>query len=209
MRDRIVRDESSDFGLRITLEQGIITELVFEGSNADSPILQSYHQRCVGNTLREAAEHSAMYVVHAIFADANRGIHHGIDCIQMVDPVLEKAQTLLRKVLKEQGEYRNGWNFADHGLSASWQEKTDEQKQSILDGITEKYLLSKGYAKDVLRLVQIDQYGRLFYEFDGEVSVSAKPRLLMGLEHAFQHALDERLEVFLTEMKDQHKLRRL
>ena len=200
---------SPDLGVHITLSDTIVESISFEGAQAQDPILEKYIPYCVGYSLRECAEHSAQYVVHDMCRGQKRQPQQGIDSIHMLSPNLERAQSLLRQALHQQSTQLKDWNFEDRGLSTQWQQKSTAQQKLILDPITQQYLNTRGYPAETLTLVQIDQYGRLFYEFSADTPVGVKPSLLLGLEHEFQQVLHERLEVFLTEMKDQHKLRRL
>ena len=199
---------SPSLSIRVTLVDSLVENISFEGAQAQDPILEKYIQHCIGYSLRECAEHSAMYVVHDSRQAEGRPPHQGIDCVEP-GTVLERAQSLLRQALQQHSAQIRDWNFEDRGLTSQWKSQSEAQQQKILNNITQQYLEARGYTKADLSLVQIDQYGRLFYKFSVNVPVTAKPGLLMGLEREFQKILRERLEVFLTEMKDQHKLRRL
>ena len=201
--------DSPSLSVRITLNNTTVQAITFTGTKATDPVLNEYIRHCLGYSLRECAEHSAMYVVHDSQKYQKRKPQHGIDCIHMVGSTLELAQSLLRQALKQYSTNLKDWNFEDRGLTIQWQKKSQEQQRQTLGNIASQYLERVGYSKEALSLVQIDQYGRLFYEFSQDVPIAAKPGLLLGLEQEFQNVLQERLEVFLTEMKDQHKLRRL
>ena len=200
---------SPTLSVHITLTDTLVTALTFEGPQAQDPTLEKYIQHCIGYSLRECAEHSAMYVVDDLHKGHKRQPHQGIDCVQMLGSGLTQAQSLLREALQQQSTQIKEWNFEDRGLSLHWKKKSKAEQKDILNNIAHAYLEKRGYTQADLSLVQIDLYGRLFYEFSAAVPVGAKPGLLLGLEHEFQKILHERLEVFLTEMKDQHKLRRL
>lgn len=200
--------ESTNLSVCLTIDTGIIKNLVFEGEQSSAPILKEYVQNCIGYSLREAAEHSAIYVIHKYMENQTDTPNQGINCIQMLDPSLKNAQSLLRQLLRENMN-NTSWNFEDRGLSEEWLAKSESEKTMRLSEVTQDYLQKNGFPNTALSLVQIDQYGRLFYEFGPNIPVDVKPSLLLGLEVAFQRTLQERLEVFLTEMKDQNKLRRL
>ena len=200
---------AEELSVHIQLNEGLVTQLTFEGSNSQDPILKTFTKHCIGYSLRESAEHSAIYTVSEALRGTPRNASQGIDSVTMLSPAIAQAQALLRKAYKEHKNDEDGWNYEDRGLSSAWMAQSkDEQREKILP-VQLRYLQQKGHAEDIISLTEIDTYGRLFYEFQEGTPSGIKPALLMGLESFFQETLQERLEVFLTEMKDQHKLRRL
>ena len=199
---------SDDLAVTITIDNNKVQNLSFSGNNADALILNTLIEHCKGYSLRECAEHAAIYVVADALRSTPRTPSQGIDSVNMLPPALEQAQNLLRTALNEHLP-KEGWNFEDRGLSETWMAQGQEKQRHLILAQQNQYLQQKGHEKDILELVEIDIHGRLFYTFKEGVSPAIKPGLLMGLEHYLQEELQERIEVFLTEMKDQHKLRRL
>ena len=201
----------TDTGLsvRIFLEENRVKELIFEGTHAQDPVLNTFIDYCKGYSLRECAEHSAIYTIASTLRGIPRTPSQGIDSVNMISPALGLAQSLLRKAQKERYSSTDGWNYEDRGLSEGWLKQSKDRQREIILPIQARYLEQKGHPVDIVSLTEIDQYGRLFYEFLEGTPSGIKPALLMGLEQFLQENLNERLEVFLTEMKDQHKLRRL
>ena len=199
----------TELSVRISLKESRVQKLVFEGSLAQDPVLETFIKHCTGYSLRECAEHSAIYTVSEVLRGTPRTPSQGIDSVTMLPPALGRAQALLRQAKKEQDVSHEGWNYEDRGLSKSWLAQSKEQQKERILPLQSRYLTQKGHAEEIISLTEIDQYGRLFYEFQEGTPSAIKPALLMGLECFLQENLNERLEVFLTEMKDQHKLRRL
>ena len=204
--------ETPQLALTITLEEDLVQSLLFTGALSYDPALQTLAKHCKGYSLRECAEHSTIYAVTdelEHISKAAKDPNMGIYCVDMVSQSLKVAQNLLRHAHKKHFPSPKEWNFEDRGLSSQWNAKETSLQKDLIIEVQNIFLQEKGYDLDILSLVEIDQYGRLFYEFQEGVETRIKPGLLMSLEKTLQKKLGERLEVFLTEMKDKHKLRRL
>ena len=92
---------AEELSVHIQLNEGLVTQLTFEGANAQDPILKTFTKYCIGYSLRESAEHSAIYTVAEALRGTPRNASQGIDSVTMLSPALAQAQALLRKANKE------------------------------------------------------------------------------------------------------------
>ena len=177
---------------------------------ANRSILDLYAQFCIGVSLREAAEHGAIFAVSKLVKEQPlRG--QGIYMPASVSPILGHAQALVRQGYRESlgDSLPKNWNFEDRGISSVWRQQDVTQKKERISVVLKDYLVERNLSANVLELLEIDIYERLFFCFHEGVSVDEKPELLLGLEIHLQDVFGERLEVFLSEMKDLNKIRRL
>lgn len=205
----ILKAESTELQVHIQINNKLISEMTFSGALSEDPILQIYKKHCIGYGLRECAEHSAIYVISEVTKDSPIKTENGIIGLHQVSPALKIAQDNLRQLNRTIQNTEDGWNFDDRGLSPQWTAQSYEQQSAQIVTVQKELLDTLGIKPDSLHLDTIDQYGRLFFQFTEQIDASTKASLLLKLEHALQDNLGERIEVFLTEMKDQNKIRRL
>ena len=205
------RSEDASVELLIEVTENKIINLHFKGDPSDRDIFELYSSLCVGCSLREAAEHSGIFTLAEWRTLNPRPSSSGIDTVDFISPGMRTAQDLLRQVCVQHytTEELAQWNFDDRGLSQGWCELSEESKVNKIKAIQSTFLTGRGLTTNSLKLVTIDKYDRLFYEIHEQVPVQMKPELLLSLEISLQRKTGERLEVFLSEMKDKNKIRRL
>lgn len=208
-QSHVLKAESENLKIVIHLDNNLISDMTFSGLLSTDPILQIYKKHCIGYSLRECAEHSAIFAVSEVTKASSASPQNGIIGLHQVSPTLKAAQDILRQINRSVQSSEDGWNFNDRGLSQAWTAQSKERQRSQIERIQNDLLEKLGFGLTALKLEIIDQYGRLFYQFSEQIEAMTKASLLMKLEHELQDKLGERIEVFLTEMKDQNKIRRL
>ena len=72
-----------------------------------------------------------------------------------------------------------------------------------------RFLSDAGLKEGDLKIVDIDRYQRVSILFGEGLEISKKPKLLFDLEHMMRNETGERIELFVVEMKDLNRIRRL
>jgi hypothetical protein len=86
----------------------------------------------------------------------------------------------------------------------------DETTQAnAIKPIVARFLRAQGMGEDDIFISAIDRGTRVTVAFSERVSYAAKPKLMMQLEQALRHETGDPLELFMEEMKDANRIRRL
>jgi hypothetical protein len=102
----------------------------------------------------------------------------------------------------------NIWNFDDNDLSPAWRARSIAQRRAQVETLITAYLRDAGCA-DAAIITDIDAYDRVFIQFKADFPAPAKPVTLMQIERHIRRATGERIELFLSDMKDNNRIRRL
>jgi hypothetical protein len=100
------------------------------------------------------------------------------------------------------------WNFDDNGLSEEWRKLPIETRRAKLDTLIGEFLKQTGQT-DAVIVTDIDVHDRVFMQFKPDFPLDDKPVMLMKLERHVRSATGERIELFMSEMKDNNRIRRL
>jgi hypothetical protein len=191
--------------IELALDNDIITTatLQWNDPSADGVFLTKLGQSLKGMGLRQARDHGVQYAIGGTSAIA------GIIMPANYSPTSRAAVKALRTAIDAAIRPNpKDWNFEDHGLSEAWRAISKDERSRRLDGLIGDYLRKHGLA-DAVTVTDIDQYDRVFLQFHEDFPVAEKPPILMRLERHVREATGERIELFMSEMKDNNKLRRL
>ncbi|TSA57401.1 MAG: hypothetical protein D4R39_02430 [Methylophilaceae bacterium] len=201
--------------LSITLKSEKVDSARFSGTIGDveKAVMSSVCKAMVGYSLREATEHSAVYAVKALISNGILRRPPGIALPSAMGQELALADILIGKIRQEAWAVGllagDGWNFEDRGLSQQWTGKGGKEKVAEIRAQLKKFLLDRGDSADSISISEIDRYDRINVHFSETVPISKKPKMLMDFESYIRDCIGERLEVFVTEMKDMNRIRRL
>ena len=191
----------------LDLSGGVITHATLTWNNpaGDTAFLAALCGRLQGMGLREARDHGVQY---ALSPNSGQKVA-GIVLPANYSVTSRAAEQVLRQAIDGVlSPDPAQWNFEDHGLSAAWTHLALDERLRRVDELTAAYLKAAGLS-DAVSIVEIDQYDRVFVLFAPEFPVPAKPKALMDLEHHIRAATGERIELFVSEMKDNNRIRRL
>lgn len=161
---------------------------------------------CVGLPVFEAADHGAIRLEHLLRGDAPRP-RPGIVIPETVDPAFRLVSALLRAMLTEYRSrtgYSDRTNTFDARPGPRWMNADDDGRRALL---AEAFTKAGFQPKDV-GVVAIEYDVRVVVSL-GEAFAKDPARALAALERQMKHSIDGRLELFLSEVKDSNKLRRL
>lgn len=204
-------------GVRLTLhlnsrdDRCIIRQASFSGARTaeEHSVLENLCAVVAGRPLQEAADHGVIYVA-AQSPLAAKVV--GIRTPQNAGPPFAFAQQLIRRAfaaaqVQSQVEYRENRWYVD--ADANWLAKSEAEQASILKPIVARFLHAKGKSDDDLWISCIERDTRVTVAFGTSVHYATKPGLLMDLERRLRAETGEPLELFMEEMKDANRIRRL
>lgn len=161
----------------------------------------------IGLPVLEAAGHGMIRVEFALRPEIDRRPVDGVVTPEAADPAFAVGNALLRGVL---ADYRRQTGFAelyndfDPGPGPAWMAADEaERRRMIRDA-----LAADGFSVDDIDIVAIEYDVRVVVALDGD-STAEPARSLVALERSVKNRVDGRLELFLTEVKDSNKIRRL
>lgn len=201
----------SDEAWAITLDvaNGSIAKaaITWQDPAADAAFLATLCRCLVGMSLREARDHGVQYA-NPTEPGAAKHIQ-GIVMPMNYSVTSRAAEKALRTAIDQVAPPDPAqWNFEDRGLSAAWRKLPVDERRRRLDELLAAALKSAG-SPDAATVESIDQHDRVLLQFAPDFPVKAKPPLLMQLERHIRKATGERFEVFVSEMKDNNRIRRL
>lgn len=161
---------------------------------------------CRGLPVLEAADHGAIRLEYLLRGDAPRP-RPGIVIPEMVDPAFRFVSAILRALLanyRQKTGFRDSANIFDVLPGPHWMQADEAGRRAQLA----EAIARSGFVPEDVTVVAI--------EYDVRVVVSLGPALTINSAHALaalerhikQH-VDGRLELFLSDVTDSNKLRRL
>lgn len=208
--DRVTR-QGNGWTIDLSLEKGAIATASIRWDNeaSDAVFLKTLSHILKGMSLREARDHGVQHACAALKAAGKGTKVAGIVIPANYSETSREAVKALRTAIDTATPPKPAdWNFEDHGLSDAWRRKSKKQRTQQLETLFKKYLQTSGLS-DVVSVANIDEYDRVFILFDEGFSVTQKPSVIMQLERHVRRATGERVELFVSEMKDNNRIRRL
>lgn len=200
--------------LTVGLLDQMVVSAIFEGAETprEANVLNALAARMKGVSFREAAEHAAVYATRDLLENGLLVRPTGVALTCNAGSELVRAECLLRQTyLAWRGEAPadNDWNFEDRGLSATWLGLLREEKLTVARKHLATFLQQRTMLPSTFVISELDKHERINVRFGDDVPVAVKPGLLMEFEHYLRKHTGERLEVFVSEMKDLNRIRRL
>ncbi len=203
--------QGNGWTIDLTLENGAIATASIRWDNeaSDAVFLTTLSHSLKGMSLREARDHGVQYACAALKAAGKGTKVAGIVIPANYSETSREVVKALRTAIDSATPPKPAdWNFEDHGLSDAWRRNSTEQRTQQLEALFKEYLQASGLP-DGVSVADIDQYDRVFILFDEGFSVAQKSSVLMQLERHVRRATGERIELFVSEMKDNNRIRRL
>ncbi len=165
-----------------------------------------------GLPIQEAADHGASRLEYAWRDSKSRSACAGIVTPRSAAPEFALAHTLVRAALQM---YRDTTGFAeahsdfDGGVSLHWRRLDTAGRRAMIAACCESFLAARNLDRDAFELVAVEFDARLVLRAHANVAGPNLPGLVMDLERTIRADIDPRLEVYLEELRDRNKLRRL
>lgn len=190
----------------------IVREANHEGA-ADALTARVLDKLCaiiVGRPLQEAADHGAVYTTAALPEDC--APVNGIRTPRNAGPAFALAERLMRQVHAAAREHfnighrENAWYLRPN---ADWLSKDEPAQAVAIKPIIADFLKANGLLDDDIFISRIERGTRVTIAFSENVTYKTKPKLMMSLEQQLRRETGNPLELFMDEMKDANKIRRL
>jgi len=203
-----VTSDADGWTIKLNVNNGLITDAAIAWNNpsADKAFIDALARALKGKGLREARDHGVQYA----YASLNGASPvKGIVIPRNYSDTSRAAVAALRKAI-DTVEQPNpaDWNFEDHGLSDTWRKIPKDERGKRLEAMIGDYAKKSGLT-DAVTVTEIDQYDRVFVQFADDFPVEKKPSALMQLERYVRGETGERIELFVSELKDNNRIRRL
>lgn len=165
----------------------------------------------------DAADHGAIRALASLrAAEWTRpvaGVLHPVNADPAFVPVVRMAHAL-------RDDYWTGMNLTprynefDRMPSASWLALAAAERMDRVSAATTAFLAEAGLAEEDIRLLRIDddlhgQPVRVLVTFGTGIASSEKPPAMRALERALKHSVEQTLQLYHEQLKDQNAIRRL
>lgn len=185
-------------------------EQAHEQDATDAGALELVCAHAVGLPIQELADHGVLRAAASI--DLGERPVPGIALPATLCPAFRRTQIIVRAVRARYGErvgHIDPRNHFDAGPGPTWQGMSDDKRRAVVDRELARFAVERKLAATTLRCVDIQHEIRLTLALTGDLEPSRKPALVMAAETHLRQAVDSRLEVYLTERRDNNSLRRL
>jgi hypothetical protein len=179
----------------------------------DAQTIRVLGQLCgivVGRPLQEVADHGVIYTAAALPEDC--APITGIRTPRNAGPAFALAERLVRLIHADAlkhfnvGHRENAWYIR---ASADWLAKNEIEQASVLKPLIADFLSTNGLTDSDIWICGIERGTRVTIAFSEAISYSLKPKLMMEIEQRLRQETGDPLELFMEEVKDANKLRRL
>lgn len=179
---------------------------------AAAAVLDVFCDELVGMTVQEAAEHGAIRLEFRLRAGATQRSVAGIVLPRNADQVFELPARLIRALAaayREQTGAAFGPNGFTRPIGAAWLRLSDDEKLAKVNGLLAERIVSLGLGPQDASAIAVEQHYRVTIAFGEGVPIDEKPRFLRRLERVLHQSLEPSIQVFMSEVKDANKMRRL
>ncbi len=180
-------------------------------ANLISNFIELYKPVSLNLPFREVLDHSLIYFLYRYFKldIKNIGIFHyenyGLIFIYLKEILKEVYSELNTK----EGMSHTKVNKHYQSISDDWKEKTNEDKEKIINGLILNFCNDHKVEKNKINFKKIEDNFRIILDVDREISNSNinQSNYILMLENFFKKNCDFRIELFLGEKRDSNKLR--
>ncbi len=210
------RVEASDAGCRLVLEVSPAHTIQGAWAEAEQPLdarlLAELCRIVCGLPLLEACYHGAIRLEHRLRPTPGARAVAGIALPRAVHPRFALVESLLGAAL---AQYRRLTGFSelssryDARPAQAWLEANAAERQAQLERALAEVLPGFGLAEGDVSVAAIRYDVRVELAFSEAWRRFDQPRLVRDLEAALRDRVDARLEIYVEELRDKNKLRRL
>lgn len=161
---------------------------------------------CEGLPVLEAADHGSIRLEFLLRGDSERP-RAGIVIPETVDPAFRFTTALLRALLSNYRQitgFRGRENAFNTVPGPLWMQADEDRRRALLA----QTFAAGGFSVEDVNVVAIEYDVRVVVGLDGLLAKNPA-KAIVALERCIKKNLDDRLELFLAEVKDSNKLRRL
>jgi hypothetical protein len=210
------RLEATHAGCRLVLEVSSAHTIQSAWAEAEQPLdarlLAELCRIVCGLPLLEACYHGAIRLEHRLRPTPTARALPGIALPRAVHPRFALVESLLGAAL---ARYRHLTGFSeissryDARPARAWLEASAAERQALLERALSEVLPRFGLAESDVSVASIRYDVRVELAFGEAWRRFDQPRLVRDLEAELRERVDARLEIYVEELRDKNKLRRL
>lgn len=205
---------STTLSLLIDQENHTICRAAHRG--ATGPIAQALLDRFCelieGLPIQEASDHGVIRLEADLRDTSKQPPVPGIVVPESADPAFELPLRLVRDALRayrDQFGYQETANEFDPGPSPEWRSLGDTDRRTRLDRALADICRENDITPGAVAVTAIEHDVRVVVNLTDDLNPSDKQSHMMTLEAGLKDMVDDRIELFLEELTDENKIRRL
>jgi hypothetical protein len=182
------------------------------GAGDVAAVLEALCRTIEALPIREAADHGAQRLELALRGRGGARVVPGIVGPANADPRIGACNGILRGLLasyeKVAGPVEVNNEFV-RPPGEAWARATPAEREARAKSALRPAARELGLDEEAVDLVEIHGDARVVVAFASDVAAARRPSLLFGIERALKEALDESISVYVQEMADRNRIRRL
>lgn len=181
-------------------------------TGAEATVMEQLCEIAEGLPIQEVSDHAVIALEQHLRSPLQPTGVAGIVLAERMDPVLAKATDLTRALARE---YRSVsgkssvQNFYDRPTGSLWQSLNEDDRAALIKQIVAERAAEIGMGPDDITGLEAKSDARIIVQLAAHIPRAMMPVLLRKLEAVIQKHIDPRLEILVTEKKDDSELRRL
>ncbi len=205
---------STTLSLRVDPETHTIRRAVHRGATGPvaRALLDQLCELIEGLPIQEASDHGVIRLEADLRDGSEQPPVPGIITPESAEPALALPLELVRDALRAYRErigYQETANEFDPGPSPEWRSLGDADRRARLDRALADICRENGFAPEGVAVTAIEHDVRIVVDLTGELALGDKQSHMMTLEAGLKDMVDCRIELFLEELTDENKIRRL
>ncbi len=205
---------STALSLRIDPKTHTIRQAAHRGATGPvaRALLDQFCELIEGLPIQEASDHGVIRLEADLRDSAMQLPVPGIVVPESADPAFALPLKLVRDALRAYRErfgYQETDNEFDPGPSPEWRSLGDVDRRARLDRALADICREYGFAPGNVAVTAIEHDVRVVIDLTGDLASGDKQSHMMTLEAGLKNMVDDRIELFLEELTDENKLRRL
>ncbi len=175
-------------------------------------LLEVFAATIEGLPLQEAADHGTIHTCERLRQTITGPLVQGIHTPASMGMAFRRCDGLIRDIVAQFNAAAGDTsapNFWYPALSRGWRVKSTGEQLAILYAIAGEFCTANGLAAGDIRVVRLEKSRRVIVDFCEGFDAARKSGVLMQLEERVRAGTGERLEIYMEELMDNNRIRRL
>src|SRR5581483_3442988 len=183
-----------------------------DGAPEITGVLEVFSATIEGLPLQEAADHGTVHACERLRQSIAAPLVKGIHTPASMGTAFRRCNRLIRNIAAQfraaigDGNNRNFWNPP---LSRGWRLQAAGEQLAVLQAVVAEFCAESSVAAGSICAVRVEKARGGVIDFSEDFAAARKPRALMQLERLVRARTGEMLEIFMEELKDNNRIRRL
>lgn len=214
--DFLIREggDGATMHARVDMSSGTIVELRHQGAEtvAAAALFDRLCAHGKGIPVQEFADHAVISIETDLRDKSMELGRRGVMLAERLDPLFARANTLARRFARDyrsKAGINSQENFYDRPVGAVWRSLSENGRAELVLRTLAQYASEIGMSPGQLTVVDTRTDTRIVVNLAASIARPQAPVILRAAERVIQREIDPRLELLLTERKDESILRRL